>query len=187
MQVSLGGGAKMELGCELGSGRESAGDGAEGRPRPFRVEIQIKSSETDSSVRPRQSLDMAIPDVAIVDPAIADPTRTYGSSLVQNHLAAQIAIEPVTETHAPLARQAYRDLGKSSGHPAKLNFGDCFSYALAKSEGEPLLFKGQEFSRTEVKPARGEPTGQPSLRNHGRGREATRTPSTAFPNSRSRP
>jgi ribonuclease VapC len=69
--------------------------------------------------------------------------------------AAQIAIEPVTEAQARIARQAYRDFGKASGHPAKLNFGDCFSYALAKSEGEPLLFKGQDFSRTDVKSARG--------------------------------
>ncbi len=67
---------------------------------------------------------------------------------------AQIEIEPVTETHAHIARQAYRDFGKTSGHPAKLNFGDCFSYALAKSKGEPLLFKGQDFSRTDVKSAR---------------------------------
>jgi ribonuclease VapC len=68
--------------------------------------------------------------------------------------AAQIAIEPVTEAQARIARQAYRDFGKTSGHPAKLNFGDCFSYALAKSKGEPLLFKGQDFSRTDVKSAR---------------------------------
>jgi ribonuclease VapC len=68
--------------------------------------------------------------------------------------AAQIALEPVTEAQARIARQAYRDFGQTSGHPAKLNFGDCFSYALAKSKGEPLLFKGQDFSRTDVKSAR---------------------------------
>ena len=68
--------------------------------------------------------------------------------------AAQIVIEPVTEAQARIACQAYRDFGKTSGHPAKLNLGDCFSYALAKSEGEPLLFKGQDFSRTDVKSAR---------------------------------
>ena len=68
--------------------------------------------------------------------------------------AAQIATEPVTEAQARLARQAYRDFGKASGHPAKLNFGDCFSYALAKSRGEPLLFKGQDFAQTDVKSAR---------------------------------
>src|SRR6204780_1186116 len=68
--------------------------------------------------------------------------------------APQITIEPVTEAQARIARQAYRDFGKTSGHPAKLNFGDCFSYALAKSKGEPLLFKGQDFSRTDVRSAR---------------------------------
>jgi ribonuclease VapC len=68
--------------------------------------------------------------------------------------AARIAIEPVTEEQAHIARHAYRDFGKTSGHPAKLNFGDCFSYALAKSKGEPLLFKGKDFSRTDVKTAR---------------------------------
>ena len=67
---------------------------------------------------------------------------------------AQIAIEPVTEAQARIARQAYRDFGKASGHAAKLNFGDCFSYALAKNKGEPLLFKGQDLKRTDVKVAR---------------------------------
>jgi ribonuclease VapC len=69
--------------------------------------------------------------------------------------AAQIGIEPVSEAQARIARQAYRDFGKTSGHPAKLNFGDCFAYALAKAKGEPLLFKGQDFSQTDVKVARG--------------------------------
>src|ERR1700686_1471259 len=55
---------------------------------------------------------------------------------------ANVLIEPVTEIQARIARNAYRDFGKGSGHPAKLNFGDCFSYALAKAFGEPLLFKG---------------------------------------------
>ncbi|WP_247351023.1 MULTISPECIES: type II toxin-antitoxin system VapC family toxin [unclassified Bradyrhizobium] len=50
---------------------------------------------------------------------------------------AQISIESVTEAQAQIAREAYRDFGKGSGHPAKLNFGDCFAYALAKSTGEP--------------------------------------------------
>jgi ribonuclease VapC len=54
---------------------------------------------------------------------------------------ANICIEPVTEIQAQIARAAYRDFGKGSGHPARLNFGDCFGYALAKEYGEPLLFK----------------------------------------------
>src|SRR6266705_7223744 len=66
---------------------------------------------------------------------------------------AQVAIEPVTEAQALIASQAYRDFGKTSGHPAKLNFGDCFSYALAKAKGEPLLFKGDDFVHTDIIPA----------------------------------
>ena len=63
---------------------------------------------------------------------------------------AQIAIEPVTEEQARIAREAYRDFGKGSGHRAGLNFGDCFAYALGKAMGEPILFKGQDFKRTDI-------------------------------------
>ena len=63
---------------------------------------------------------------------------------------ANLAIEPVTEAQARIAREAYRDFGKGSGHPAQLNFGDCFAYALAKVAGEPLLFKGNDFSQTDI-------------------------------------
>ncbi len=63
---------------------------------------------------------------------------------------AQVIIEPVTEAQARIARQAYNDFGKASGHPAKLNFGDCFAYALARAKREPLLFKGGDFSCTDV-------------------------------------
>ncbi|MCK6553590.1 type II toxin-antitoxin system VapC family toxin [Candidatus Binatia bacterium] len=62
---------------------------------------------------------------------------------------AAIAIEPVTEEQAHIARQAYADFGKGR-HPAGLNFGDCFSYALAKATGEPLLFKGKDFKKTDI-------------------------------------
>jgi ribonuclease VapC len=66
---------------------------------------------------------------------------------------AEIEIEPVTEHQIHIARAAYRDFGRGSGHPAKLNFGDCFAYALAKDVGEPLLFKGDDFSHTDLEPA----------------------------------
>ncbi len=69
--------------------------------------------------------------------------------------AAGLAIEPVTEAQARIAREAYRDFGKGSGHAAQLNFGDCFAYALAKVTGEPLLFKGRDFSRTDIASALG--------------------------------
>ena len=63
---------------------------------------------------------------------------------------AELAIEPVDEVQAKLAREAYRDFGRGSGHKAGLNFGDCFAYALAQSTGEPLLFKGDDFAATDV-------------------------------------
>lgn len=58
-----------------------------------------------------------------------------------------IEIAPVTADQARIARQAYRDFGKGSGHPARLNFGDCFAYALATERGETLLYKGDDFAR----------------------------------------
>jgi ribonuclease VapC len=64
-----------------------------------------------------------------------------------------VVIEPVTEEQARIARAAYRDYGRGSRHPARLNFGDCFAYALARATGEPLLFKGGDFVHTDIKPA----------------------------------
>jgi ribonuclease VapC len=64
-----------------------------------------------------------------------------------------LVIEPVTEEQARIAREAYRDYGRGSGHRAGLNFGDCFAYALARVTGEPLLFKGDDFSHTDITPA----------------------------------
>ena len=71
--------------------------------------------------------------------------------------ASEMFIEPVTEEQARIARQAYRDFGKGSGHPAQLNFGDCFAYALARETGEPLLFVGEDFIHTDVQPAIAQP------------------------------
>ena len=62
---------------------------------------------------------------------------------------ADIELVPVDSDQAYLARQAFRQYGKGR-HPAGLNYGDCFSYALAKSLGEPLLFKGEDFSQTDL-------------------------------------
>ena len=64
-----------------------------------------------------------------------------------------VELVPLTFTQARLAREAHRDFGRGSGHPAALNFGDCFSYALAKETGEPLLYKGLDFAATDVDPA----------------------------------
>jgi ribonuclease VapC len=59
---------------------------------------------------------------------------------------AEIKVEPVSAEQAKIAREAYRDFGRRSGHSAQLNFGDCFAYALARTAGEPLLFKGDDFA-----------------------------------------
>lgn len=70
---------------------------------------------------------------------------------------ALIEIVAVTEAHARIARAAYRDFGKGSGHAAGLNVGDCFSYALAEASGERLLFKGDDFAHTGIASALSEP------------------------------
>ncbi|KNX38628.1 type II toxin-antitoxin system VapC family toxin [Luteipulveratus halotolerans] len=64
-----------------------------------------------------------------------------------------VEIVAVTPGDAEVARAAYRDFGRGSGHPARLSFGDCFSYALARTAGEPLLFVGDDFGHTDVEPA----------------------------------
>jgi len=61
-----------------------------------------------------------------------------------------VQVEPVTERHAWLAAEAFQRYGR--GTPADLNLGDCFAYALAQAEGAPLLFKGDDFTRTDVRP-----------------------------------
>ena len=65
---------------------------------------------------------------------------------------ARIEIVPVNEEQFELARRAGRDFGKGR-HPAGLNIGDCCSYALSKYSGEPLLFKGDDFSKTDIQAA----------------------------------
>ena len=62
---------------------------------------------------------------------------------------AAIELAPVTADQAQAARRAWRRFGKGN-HPAGLNFGDCFAYALAEATGEPLLFKGRDFALTDV-------------------------------------
>jgi ribonuclease VapC len=63
---------------------------------------------------------------------------------------AQIEVEPVTIEQIRIARAVWRRYGKGSGHAARLNFGDCYSYALAHSLGEDLLYKGADFAHTDA-------------------------------------
>ena len=108
---------------------------------------------------------------ALVDAMVASTRRLSIASLVEvgivmqgrygdggarqlDVLLAQLSVElvPVTVAHAALAREAFRRFGKGR-HPAALNYGDCFSYALAVALGEPLLFVGDDFGRTDVEVA----------------------------------
>lgn len=77
--------------------------------------------------------------------------REQLDALIQAH---EIAIIPFSQTQSEAAKTAYFTYGKGH-HPAKLNMGDCCSYALAKVTGQPLLFKGNDFSQTDLSSANG--------------------------------
>jgi ribonuclease VapC len=87
-------------------------------------------------------------ETAVVIDARRDPalSRAFDRFLAENRLA----VEAVTASQALIAREAYRDFGRGSGHAARLNFGDCFSYALARDKNMPLLFKGDDFRHTDI-------------------------------------
>lgn len=103
-----------------------------------------------------ESFDSRISAVSYVEVAIVidrggDPVASRRvDELIER---AEISIEAVSVAQAGIARAAYRDFGKNSGHPAKLNFGDCFAYALAKTMREPLLYKGNDFIHTDMESA----------------------------------
>jgi ribonuclease VapC len=80
-----------------------------------------------------------------------------GNALAANWLeefmrTARIELMPVSVSQATIARRAWQMFGRGI-HPARLNYGDCFAYALAKETREPLLFKGDDFAQTDVEPA----------------------------------
>ena len=114
------------------------------RERPM-LEAKLASSPA-----PRMSAGTYLEAGIVVD-SRRDPvmTRLFDALIT----CSGVAIESVTYEQSLIARQAYRDFGRRSGHAARLNFGDCFSYALAKSRDEPLLFKGDDFVHTDIRPA----------------------------------
>lgn len=87
-------------------------------------------------------------EAAIVIDSRREPVMSRKLDEIRDGLG--IAIAPVTATQVDIARQAYRDFGRGSGHPARLNFGDCFAYALAIDSGEPLLWVGDDFVHTGI-------------------------------------
>jgi ribonuclease VapC len=120
--------------------------------------IALLNSEPESRrieavmlAEPRIAISAAtLVEASIVAESKAPPEGVADLDLLLDELRVQII--PVTREHAELARTAYRQFGKGK-HPAALNFGDCFSYALARALGRPLLFVGGDFSRTDVEVA----------------------------------
>ena len=86
----------------------------------------------------------------LVEVGVVLDNRGLAAELDQFLAWCEATIEPVTVAQARLARWAHTRFGRGSGHPARLNYGDCFSYALAMDKREPLLFKGNDFSETDV-------------------------------------
>ena len=83
--------------------------------------------------------------------------RQAGDALDEFLAVAGIAAAPISTDQLEVAREAWRRYGK--GNPAALNFGDCFAYALARAENEPLLFKGNDFAQTDIAAAAQPTTG----------------------------
>jgi ribonuclease VapC len=89
-------------------------------------------------------------EAAIVADRLPDPRDA--AMLDELIVRLGVVIEPVTAEQARIAREAHSRFGRGTGHRARLNFGDCFAYALAKDLDEPLLFVGQDFVHTDVSP-----------------------------------
>ena len=87
-------------------------------------------------------------ELGVVVDGAHDPIQS--SALDAILASARVRVEPFTPAQARLARSAYQRFGRSSGHLARLNMGDCFAYALARDLGEPLLFKGAHFAQTDI-------------------------------------
>jgi ribonuclease VapC len=103
---------------------------------PFLTAIR---SQSDNVISAGNYLEMGI---------VIDGEKDAALSAALDPLLDSLGIEivPVSPEQAKIARQAYRDFGKGSGHSAKLNYGDCFAYALAMERGAPLLYKGDDFA-----------------------------------------
>jgi ribonuclease VapC len=121
--------------------------------------ISILAGESDAeelndmlsgAVRPALSVANYLEAAIVLD---RHPARGAGEKLDRYLVMGQVELAEVTESQARIARAAYRNFGRGMGHPAGLNFGDCFAYALAIERDEPLLYKGNDFKHTDVRSA----------------------------------
>jgi ribonuclease VapC len=102
------------------------------------------------AVRPALSVANYLEAAIVLDRHSA---RRAGEKLDRYLVTGQVELADVTESQARIARAAYRNFGRGTGHPAGLNFGDCFAYALAIDRDESLLYKGNDFKHTDVRSA----------------------------------
>ncbi|HEX3195941.1 MAG TPA: type II toxin-antitoxin system VapC family toxin [Propionibacteriaceae bacterium] len=86
-------------------------------------------------------------------PTTAEPSLVRTLDWRRYLAVAQVEFAEVTESQARIARTVYRNFRKATGHPAGLNFGDCFAFALAIERDEPLLCKGDDFKHTDIRSA----------------------------------
>lgn len=100
----------------------------------------------DAALFPRLSAASLLETAMVVQSRLGDPGERELDLLLDRMRVETVA---VTAEHVDLARSAFRRFGKGR-HPAALNYGDCFSYALSVALQEPLLFKGDDFSQTDV-------------------------------------
>ena len=121
--------------------------------------VAIYAGEPDAAALSRAIVNDAQPVISaatlvetiIVLRTLTTPRDRFPDEWLDQFLSeGKFRIEPVTEEIAAIARTAHLRYGKGMGHPAQLNFGDCFSYALAKALGAPLLYKGGDFARTDI-------------------------------------
>jgi ribonuclease VapC len=128
--------------------RGSAPSGRQSRRRPSFAPLSLGEAgcaeEPASSSRSAQDL-----DARAGNGPIAEAEAHVGDFL----RAAGVAVQPIQPETAHLALEAFARYGKRRGHPARLNLGDCFIYAQAKLSGAKLLYKGDDFSKTDIESA----------------------------------
>ncbi len=117
--------------------------------------VAILRHETDAAryvTAIERSPDLSISAATVLETCIVVDQQRHVDA---DELLSEARVKVVAFDHAQalVARSAYARYGRGSGSPARLNFGDCFSYALAKVRDEPLLFKGDDFTHTDIEPA----------------------------------
>lgn len=120
------------------------------------VAIALREDEAAIFMTTLRGVESKIGGPTLAEARIVIESRAgeIGLAVLEEILALpSVSVEPFAEKHAAAAHEAHRRFGKGRGHPAKLNICDCYSYAVAACDDLPLLFKGDDFIHTDVRPA----------------------------------